>query len=131
MKISKEKPKIYDRLHKEFGVQWGKGICIVWGDTCFSKNDIRDDLLAHEEVHVEQQKLMGPEIWWETYINDRTFRLNQEVEAYRAQIKFIKEHPGNSSRDLRRHVFRMLAKELAGSMYGNIISEKKALELLK
>ena len=131
MIVSKEKPKIYDRLHKEFGIDWEQGFCIVWGDVCHSKYDVRPDLFAHEETHSNQQMILGPEIWWNAYINDTEFRLSQEVEAYRNQIKYIKEHTREMSRPVRRFAIDTMCKQLASSVYGNIISYKKAKELLK
>lgn len=130
MLISKEKPPIYNRLHEIFGIDWEKGICIVWGDTCHSINDVRSDLYIHEEVHVHQQKALGPKIWWETYITDKSFRLSQELEAYQAQVDFIMKSP-ELSRAVRRNARDYLAKELAGDIYGNMVSVKKAKELLK
>lgn len=131
MIVSKEKPKIYERLHKKFGIDWEQGICIVWGDTCHSKYDVRPDLFAHEEVHCNQQKSMGPEIWWETYITTPSFRLSQELEAYKAQIKYLREHVEEHSREVRRFAIDMMCKQLASPVYGNIVSYKKAKELLK
>lgn len=130
MILSKEKPKIYDRLFEAFGISWERGICIVWGDTCHSINDVRPDLWAHEEVHCEQQRFMGPDIWWETYITNSEFRLNQEVEAYRAQIKYLRDHSDEMSRDVRRFAIDSMCKNLAGPMYGYIVTYKKAKELI-
>lgn len=138
MKTSKEIPKIYNILKAQFGIDWDKGICITYGDTCYSKNEIRADLMAHEEVHEEQQKLMGPEVWWKTYLEDKTFRLNQEVEAYQVQLKFLLDGSRILNRAGRRlwikngypKYLSALAKDLSSSVYGNMVNYTKALELL-
>ena len=131
MIISKEIPAILKRLEEAFGIDWEDGYCIVWGDTCHSKYDVPPDIYAHEEVHCEQQRLLGPEIWWESYINDTDFRTQQELEAYKVQIKFIKDHPEMHSRSVRRFAIDYICKKFSSETYGNIISYKKAKELLK
>lgn len=133
MEISKEKPKIYDLLHDKFGVEWEDGIAITYGNVVYSKNDLRPDLKVHEQVHIDQQTFpgMSPELWWKRYIDDSEFRLKQEVEAYREQVKFFQRNVGLMSRNNRRHWISQLAKDLSGSMYGNVISYEKALLLIK
>ncbi len=131
MIFSKEKPKIYDVLHRKFGVNWETGIAITYGDTCYCKNDLLPDLIAHEQVHIEQQRFLGPEVWWTTYIEDPEFRLRQEVEAYRAQVKWINEHIEVMSRNERRYRIRNMAIDLNSHVYGHIIGYDEALKLIK
>lgn len=49
----------------------------------------KDDkpLIAHEMVHIEQQKKYGIIRWGWKYIFDKEFRYQQELEAYRVQVK--------------------------------------------
>lgn len=66
-----------------------------WGDIIYNPSglDIPEDVLYHENIHFEQQKLAGtPEIWWMKYIYDRDFRENQEMEAYAKQYLFLKRY---------------------------------------
>jgi len=42
--------------------------------------------LAHEMVHVEQQRNAGVLTFWWRYITSKAYRLAYEVEAYKAQI---------------------------------------------
>lgn len=131
MKISKECPELYKILKERFNVDWDKGICIVIGDICHSKNDLLPDLFEHELTHSNQQKVVGIEMWWRLYIENDDFRLRQEVEAYRNQIKWMKKHTEVMSRDIRRQRIDSCAKQLSGPMYGNIVTYKKAKELLQ
>lgn len=128
MKLLHEKPAIYQRLVDKFGVSWDRGIIITYGDNVYCKNNIGPDLIAHESVHVEQQKKFGVEAWWDKYIAEEKFRLEQEVEAYRAQYKFVCQFAG---RVVRREAQRNIARELSSSTYGRIITYHEALEIIK
>lgn len=89
-KISNEIPEIYKKCHEVFGVNWEDGLIITYGDTVYCSSELDPSLIIHEGVHVKQQKEMGPEKWWDKYFVDKEFRLSQEVEAYKAQIRYIK-----------------------------------------
>jgi len=88
-----------------------------------------EDIFVHEAVHHRQQDEFGNvEAWWDEYLADIRFRLDQELEAYRAQLAYIDEH---HNRDSRRWYEKELAKQLSSSRYGNILSQKKALKALR
>ncbi len=127
MKISTQKPPIYDKIKEVLKVNWDSGLCIVWGDTCHSKNPLSPDLKVHEAVHVEQQKIWTPEKWWEKYLSNRAFRLEQEVEAYKAQIEWLNV---NAPRHYKRFKITEIAKDLSGGTYGNICTFLEAKKLL-
>ena len=71
MKLSHNKPEIYEKCKQIFGVDWDRGVVITYGDTVYSKNDISEHTIVHEETHIKQQKEMGPEKWWEKYFIDK------------------------------------------------------------
>lgn len=126
IKISKEKPPVYERCKKAFGVTWDMGVIITYGDTIHCSVPISDDYLVHEKVHVRQQLEMGVEEWWEKYFTDIAFRLSQEVEAYREQLKYINE---NYDRLTRRFLFRHIILTMS-SMYGKMCTQEQAIKLL-
>lgn len=128
MKLVHEKPAIYQRLVDKFGINWDRGIIITYGDTVYCKTSIPPDLVVHESVHVEQQKKMGVEIWWDKYIAEPKFRLEQEIEAYRTQYRFV---CANAGRTIRRESQRNIARELSSSTYGSIISYQDALKIIQ
>ncbi len=128
--IKHEKPAIYETLKEKFNVHWeGQGGCVIsYFPHIYSKHPIPLDLEKHEEVHLRQQQEMGVEKWWETYINNKNFRLLQEVEAYKAQIEWINK--AIKDREVRfRRVDRLL-KDLSGEMYGSLITYSEARKLL-
>lgn len=97
----------------------------TYGEYIFnpSKSDIEDHLEHHEEVHMRQQAEMGRDEWWEKYLTDVKFRLQEEKEAYREQYKFAKRHynRGESS-----WLLKQVATDLSGPLYGHILTYKQA-----
>lgn len=127
MKVSHTKPPNYDKCVELFGVDWEKGVVFTYGDTCYAKNPLSQDLEVHELTHVEQQTKIGVEEWWEKYYVDEEFRLSQEIEAYKNQLEFIKtNYNRHERRRLEKHIYHSLS-----SIYGGICSEEEAKDLLK
>lgn len=126
-KFSTKEPPIYPELVKRFGVSMKDGIVIAYGDTIYSQDPIPKHLEIHECVHLEQQAKYGVEWWWNKYLEDKHFRLEQEVEAYQAQAQYMK---ANFGRQEYRSNVRKLAKDLSSGIYGRIISYEDALRVI-
>ena len=132
MKMSQEKPKIYQKLAEKFGVDWDNNLIITYGDTIHCKiKNLEPHVIIHEEVHIKQQKEYGVAEWWNRYIDDEVFRLSQEVEAYKKQVNYIREHTEDMNRQRRRIWLKQIAIWLSGPMYGNLLTYEKAVEVLK
>jgi hypothetical protein len=127
-KTSTGQPDIYPLLNKKFGVEWDNGVIITYGDTVHCKYHIPADKIIHENVHVKQQTDYGVKAWWDRYFIEEKFRLSQELEAYKAEAKFIKNNI--KDRNGRYMFIHQMAKELSSSMYGNIITLDQALKEL-
>lgn len=129
MNIIVGKPPIYDQIVEKIGRPPANAV-YTWGrDLYVGKDFVTLDpaLAAHEHTHTLQQEAVGgPEKWWELYLNIPTFRLLQEVEAYRNQYAMTAEFP----RMQRRAFLRRLARHLSGPMYGNVVSYSGALTAL-
>jgi len=91
----------------------------------YTNNSIPEHLFIHETVHHEQQDRIGLTKWVQDYLHDDEFRLKMEVEAYRVQLLSIKDS------NARAKVWIESAKNLSSDLYGNIISYKEAIKLLK
>jgi len=89
---------------------------------------ISDDLLVHEMVHVRQQG-NDSESWWHKYLNDQTFRLSQELEAYEAQYAFYKQRV--KDRNAQARFLHKIALDLSSAVYGNMITYTDAKSRLK
>lgn len=128
--FKKEKPKNWDLLEKKFGVSWER-TAVAYGNTAYSKNPLADDVKAHELVHLRQQNFneIDADIWWDKYINDEQFRLEQEVEAYQIQYKYLQARIKDRNELFRR--LDKMARDLSGTMYGSLISYNVAIQLIK
>ena len=131
MKLVSGHPPNIKKIDLVLGVASSKSIIYTYGDTIYAPggtSGVSEDLRVHESVHMEQQSAFeSPDDWWDLYLTDTVFRLEQEVEAYRKQLEFIDLH-GN--RKQRRESKREIAKILASQMYGNIITRLDAERLL-
>lgn len=127
MKFSTDKPLVYNQCHDQFGVNWEDGIVITYGDTIYCKfSPLTPDLIVHESVHIRQQKELGPMTWWEHYFEDKDFRLKVELEAYRAQIDWMREHYNRHERKrIEAHIYKTLETN-----YGGICTREEAKKLL-
>lgn len=130
MKILHEKPPCYDRLKQCFewiDDAWDNGLYITYGSTLYTVHThIEGHIMAHEEVHARQQEKMDKDEFVERYISDKKFRIEIEIEAYRAQVKWIKEHLSSSDRkSLYRHIVYSLV-----TFYGLEMTSEQTRKLL-
>ena len=127
MRIINEKPPIYEDALKAFNFNPDTTV-FTYGDNLYNPAGltIHTDLLIHEMVHMEQQKHDDTvaKIWWQRYIQDTAFRLDQELEAYGEQYRYICGQVKDKNK--RYRILRILAGFLSGPMYGNIISMRDA-----
>lgn len=126
MKLSTRIPPIYLRLKKKFGINWDKGVIIAYGNVVYCKFEISPDLIVHEQTHIKQQLDYGVEKWWDRYLEDKDFRLSQELEAYKNQANYLKEKKPKGYYDR----LEKICKDISSSMYGNIISYEEASNLI-
>jgi hypothetical protein len=129
MKISHEKPPNFETLQKVFGFDWDKNIS-TYGDTIYCQFDLPDHLIVHEETHLKQQGYSEEcaRVWWERYIADPKFRLDQEVEAYGNQYVFFKkEYPARYHAEL----LHKIGTALSSNLYGGIVNYREAVTLMK
>jgi hypothetical protein len=141
IRILREYPPMIDEIDEVFRVR-GKRILFAWGDRVYSPNwapkEIPVPLLAHEAVHLAQQRehgMIGPgfdlearvRLWWGLYMSSPAFRLSQEIDAHRAEVKAMLQ---GANRHMRRAAVAQVAQKLAAPLYGNIVTLKRAKELL-
>lgn len=107
-------------------------VVITYGDTVYMQEEglgFPDHLRVHEETHEEQQRPLGPKLWWDKYITDVAFRLGEEAEAYHNQYLFYCQK--NHDRNKQALFLYELAKDLAGKTYDYCISYVQAVERIK
>lgn len=133
IQIINEIPAIYYEYQKAFGpsVDWDKGCIIAYDKKIYvnAKWTLQADEIEHEETHLKQQEKYGLDVWVEKYLTDPKFRLEMEIEAYKAQCNYMRNFPIYSNQE---RLFRInkLAEFLSSPMYGSIISYNAAKLLL-
>lgn len=125
-------PPNYAQVAAVFPVK-GREVFFAWGNTVYVTNSLKrpsDAIMAHEEVHGRQQcdGLLGLDLaaaaWWERYIADPAFRLDQELPAHAAELAHRLR--GASGRNDRRRLTSIVAHKLASPVYGGLISKDRA-----
>ncbi len=129
MKISTEKPPNWPDIEAKFHINFQQsGVLISYGDTVHvASGGISPDIRIHEQTHLDQQAKMGVEEWWRKYIADKHFRVEQEIEAYRNQVAYIKRYVSNRK---KRELYITGIWKNMSEMYGDMISYQKAQEIL-
>lgn len=126
--IKYETPPNWNEIRDHFPVEWGDVIC-TYGENIYTARPISMFKIVHESVHVKQQTDMDKDEWWNNYFEDPQFRLKQELEAYRAEIKEIKKKV--KDREIRYKMIRDVILDVSSPMYGGIISYEEAKKLLQ
>lgn len=129
IEFSTDKPAIYDRINEIFGVEFDDGIIISYYPKIHCKVKLSADKIVHEMMHMEQQKNLGVELWWNLFFSDEGFRLEQEVEAYRAEAAFIRRNI--KDRNAVARFIHNMAVTLSSKIYGNICDYSEAMQFLK
>lgn len=127
MNIVKGLPPNIKKIREKFSP--GPGTVFTYGDTIYSENgECPSWVVCHEEVH-EIQQGEDPEGWWKKWIRNPGFRLDQELEAYRWQYKWVCDR--QRDRNKRAKFLASIAGDLAGPLYGNIITLENAKKAIK
>lgn len=127
MKIKHEFPPNYAAILAVFPMAKATTVIFTYGDTLYVpyKLGIPQPLLAHETIHSLQQG-DAPEAWWDLYLRDRDFRLQQELEAHRAEYLAYQ----NYGRNIRRAQLNIIAEKLASPLYKNMVKKDLAKKLI-
>lgn len=132
MKIVHEFPPNISDIERFFGsiVRTDPYIIFTYGSILYNphKITVEDHMLVHEQVHEIQQKEIGVIEWWNKYLSDVQFRLNQELEAYSVQYKYFRSKYKTKISDL---LLDNISKNLSSSMYGNMLSFHKARTMIR
>lgn len=144
MKIVKTLPPNWEEIKATFPVAEQEQAVFMHGGTLFNPfgAKITEDLKIHESVHMRQQG-KDPEGWWKRYVSDKKFRLQEEAEAYSAQLFYLKntEFPvkDDQGKTTMRHLpsrvttwyLDKIAETLSGKLYGEVIDYHKARTLIR
>ena len=104
---------------------------ITYGTSIFAPKGFYMDTprIIHEYYHMAQQKVYGsPQKWWERYVKDPGFRLQQELPAYQIQYRDISHHIHDRNR--LYNIAHSFAKELV-TLSDNKIGLNEAINYVK
>jgi hypothetical protein len=104
-------------------------VLICYGDTIYNPQRVRvtDEVMAHEGAHSQRQN-GNPEPWWERYLADRKFRLDEEIIAHRVEYRYFCAM--GHARHQRRAGLKQIAQRLASPLYGGLISVAEAKRII-
>jgi hypothetical protein len=123
MKIIQKNPPNFDEIVKTFDISKSEPLFTYAPDIYNPhKSPISPDLMLHEMVHIKQQG-DNPKEWWDKYLTDKKFRLEQEVEAYGIQFASLKSVVRD---DISKQFLTRFAVVLSSPMYGSMLSLQEA-----
>lgn len=125
MKLKKELPPNYEEIIKTLNPN--EHTVFTYGDTLYAPHitddkQIEDHLWIHEETHEQQQK--NPVEWWNRYLADPDFRLEQELEAYGKQYAFVCKK--NLNAKIKKLFLEHIAADLCSPIYGGLLTQGEA-----
>lgn len=121
MKVSEKYPPNFKLIKAVFPNCGTYKSIFCFGDTIYNPFGARitPDLEVHERVH-EKQQGENPRQWWNRYLTEPAFRLEQEIEAYGAQYHFVKYSLKLSSKWCE-WLLNQAADSLSHEQYGNLV----------
>ena len=141
MAIKLEFPPNYDQIKEAIPTVVDTQPIFCFGPDIYNPygHQLDKHIIAHEAVHYVQQQAVGtPELWWQRYLIDPEFRVREEVQAYREQIRSFKQTRiltkwGTRIKPpfkWRKNYALALAQALSSPMYGEVINKARAYHLL-
>jgi hypothetical protein len=113
---------LWDEYAKHF--ELNENVIFALYPDIYTNNKLTPDLLVHESTHLRQQQKIGVNEWVKNFLENPSKRIEYELEAYRNQIKSIKDRE-------QKNKCRIWASEtLSSGLYGNIISKEQVFKLL-
>jgi hypothetical protein len=131
MQILHEYPPNIEAIAERFPLARKGGVLFAFSPIIYfpgGSNQVEVALLQHERCHMMQQG-DDPWGWWDKYIADDTFRLEQEFEAH--NIEYLTRLGVSANRKERRACLPFVASKLASPLYGSMISRRLAMKRLK
>jgi len=129
IEIVKDFPPNYEKIKEILG-EAQEGTFYCYGSKIYNPSGIQipEDLIYHEAIHTNQQGDKADE-WWDKYLKDPKFRMEQEIEAYGEQYKWVSNRVKDRNQ-LAKFLFK-ISSILSGKMYGNAISYGEAEARIK
>ena len=134
--IRLERPPNYDQVVAVFPLAANPGVLFAFGEDIFnpSKVNIPKWIIAHEYKHCARQFLTTPDIWWDEYLTDQSFRYHEELLAHAAEFQEAKSM-AKRDRNVYAKLFDRTARRVIAPLYNyqppkSLRQALKDLELL-
>jgi hypothetical protein len=131
MIIVRDYPPMFPQIVKAFPEAASPGALFTWGNRIYnpSRVQIPRELLVHEEVHHQRQgeEEAGIVAWWQRYLVDAQFRLDEELPAHIAEYKAFR---GGRHGFSRKGMLHHIASRLASPFYGGLVTYQEAVKLI-
>lgn len=125
-------PPIWDSVVSAFQVIPATA-CFTYNDRVYNPSQayLPDHVIVHEKVHIRQQggTEEGAALWWGKFLRDPAFRIEQELEAYAEQYKYVCTK--QKDRNTRFNFLLNISRTFAGPLYGKCIDSNEAMKLIK
>jgi hypothetical protein len=84
-----QRPPNFEQIKAAFPKAEDPGVLFAYDGHIYNPSGaaIPPALIAHEEVHLREQRHVGANYWWEKYLTDSEFRYNEELLAHAAEFK--------------------------------------------
>lgn len=87
-----DRPPNFEQIKAAFPKSENPGVLFAYDGCIYNPSGIAipPALIAHEEVHLREQRHVGANYWWEKYLTDSEFRYTEELLAHVAEFNMQK-----------------------------------------
>lgn len=126
LEVIDDRPPNFAAIAQVFPDAFKPGVIFAYGGKIYApgRKALTPALQAHEQVHIARQG-ENTDAWWDRYLADPAFRLEEELIAHRAEYQaYCRRHtePGKRHAALKR-----MAERLASPLYGGLITPEEAV----
>jgi hypothetical protein len=106
------RPPNFEQIQAAFPDAGKPGVMFAYDGSIYNPSGIvvPPALIAHEKVHLTNQKHVGADYWWEKYLTDSEFRYCEELLAHVAEFQMQRTRDRNFVARLMVHTaLRLIA----------------------
>lgn len=114
-----ELPPNFHQIQKAFPNAIRRGVIFAYNGDIYNPSGVfvHKQLVAHEEMHLARQEVMGTYVWWGKYIDDAEFRYIEELHGHAAELRNLLKNPRIANRNSRFTLLNQTAHRLIAPLY--------------
>lgn len=119
------RPPNFEAIVAVFPAAANPGVIFAYGGRIYAPGRTRLSpiLQAHEQAHLDRQG-NAPEKWWDKYLSDKQFLVEEEIIGHRAEYAaFCRRHVKSGA---QRLALEAIATKFSSPLYGGAISLEDA-----